>query len=412
MEVKAGQVRYRPYRSQDLEAVKDIIQLSFPEEVAAHPEALSQYPNEAYYQPENLLVAEVDGRVVSHMGLRQGPVWLSGRPFPAALVGTVCTHPDYRGRGIGGGLLRYSFDILRANGVALSYLHTIPPRYNFYRRLGYTASLHEQTTLVCDPADIEERFLQAEGRGEPFRSRRALPADTAILDALYQQTARRGTGAWSRNEHFWKRRLQGHPKLWLSGCPDFELALTPEPAAYVAAIREGSQWRILELAYRDGAQAAARTLVAGVVAAAGKVGAAEVRITLPAWMEPEEWLALFASRVQTKRERVFLRLHDVDRFLELASPVLQERAEAAGLRLNLVVQGTPSRHLQVGSGSTDLSVTLGPSQLAALFYNGAALAELAEAGAVKVRPEDPAALQRLCDLFPVTRAGRFPMDGY
>ena len=409
---QAGRVQYRPFRSADLEAVRDIIRKSFPEEVAAHPEVLSQYPNEAYYQPENLLVAEAAGRVVSQMGLRQGPVWLSGQPFPATLVGTVCTQPEYRGRGIGAGLLRYSFDLLRGGGVTLSCLHTVPPRYNFYRRLGYTPTLHEQATVVCDPAALPGRVLEEHRWAEPGRRRRALPADVAILDGLYRETARRGTGAWDRNERFWKRRLQGHPKLWLSGCPDFELALEPEPAAYVATIRQGPQWRIVELAYREGAEDAARGLVAGVVAAAGTVGAAQVRITLPAWMEPEELLAPLAPQVQTQQERVFLRLHDVPRFLELASPVLGERAQAADLRVNLLIQGTPSHHLQVGAGSTDLSVTLGPSHLAALLYNGAALAELVEAEAIKVRPEDPAALQHLCDLFPVTRAGRFPLDGY
>ena len=50
--------------------------------------------------------------------------------------------------------------------------------------------------------------------------------------------------------------------------------------------------------------------------------------------------------------------------------------------------------------------------MAALFYNGVALTESLEAGAVKARPESEEGLQYLCDLFPPTRAGRCPMDGY
>jgi len=413
MKVKAGHVHYRPFRPDDLDAVRDIIRKSFAEEIDSHSQVLADYPNEAYYQPDNLLVAELDRRVISQMGLRDGRLWLSGRPFPAALVGTVCTHPEYRGQGIGGGMLRYSFDILRGSGVALSYLHTIPPRYNFYRRLGYTPSHHEQTTVVAELAELDDTILEQQASlGPDLRRRRALPTDVAILASLYRETARRGTGAWSRNDHFWKRRLQGYPKLWLSGCPDFELAVGEQPLAYVAAIREGSPWRVVELAYREGAEKTARSLVTGVLASAKTVGAEQVLITLPSWMEPEEMLAPFTTDVQRKRESVFLRLHDVGRFLELATPLLSERADAADLRVSLSVQGTPSHQLKLGSGGTDLAVSLGPSHLAALLYNGEAMGELLKAEALKVRPESEDSLSLLCELFPPTRAGRFPMDGY
>jgi len=413
MATAAGHVRYRPFRPADLDAVRNIIGNSFAEDVQGRPEVLSEYPDEAYYQDENLLVAEVDGRVTSQMGLRDGPLWLSGVPFPAALIGTVCTHPDYRGRGIGAGMLRYSFEVLSRAGVAVSYLHTIAPRYNFYRRLGYSPTRHEQTSLLCDLSDLDGDLLKRQALAEPgLRRRRALPVDAAILDSLYRQTAGRGTGAWSRNDLFWKRRLQGRPKLWLSGCPDFELAVAEESLAYVGTIRDGQQWHIVELAYREDAEPVARSLVANVLASARTVGCRQVRVTLPAWMDVEATLGPFATSCEPKQELVFLRLHDVDGFLKLATPVLAQRAKAAGLRVSLTVQDTPSRRLKVGCGGTELAVSLGSSHLAALFYNGVALTELLEAGAVKVRPESEESLRHLCDLFPPTRAGRFPMDGY
>ncbi len=413
MGTRAGRVHYRPFRAADLKAVRDIISKSFSEEVETHPRALAEYPNEAYYQPDNLLVAEVDGRVTSQMGLRDGYLWLSGHPFPAALVGTVCTHPDYRGQGIGAGMLRYSFEVLQGSGVVLTYLHTIPPRYNFYRRLGYTPTPHEQVTAVAEVTDLQGSILRGQASlGPGLRRRRALPADAAILDSLYRETASRGTGAWSRNDLFWKRRLQGRAKLWLSGCPDFELAVGGEPLAYVATVREGPRWQIVELAHREGAEGVARNLMAGVLASARTVGTEQVQITLPSWMGSEEMFASFATGIQRKRELVFLRLHDVGRFLELAAPILTRRADAADLALTLTVGGTPGHHLEVGSGDTDLALSVGPSHLAALLYNGEAMGELLKAKAVKVRPESEASLQRLCDLFPPTRAGRFPMDGY
>ncbi len=413
MEVTTGKARYRPFRPSDLKAVREIIGQSFAEEINSNPQALSEYLSEAYYQPGNLFVAESDGRVVSQMGLRDGNLWLSGRPFPAALVGTVCTRPEVRGQGIGGGMLRYSFEVLTNWGVALSYLHTIPDRYNFYRRLGYTETVHQQTVLTVELDELGPGLLaQQVSLPDDVRRRRALPADAAILDVLYRETTARGSGAWERNDLFWKRRLLGRPKLWLSGCPDFELAVGGRPLAYVAAVREDSEWQVLEVAFRQGAEGAVRSLVAGVLEAARTVGAKRVRITLPRWLGSEELLSALASRREAKRETVFVRLHHVSRFLELARPVLAERADTADLTVGLSVVGTPSQHLQVGSGSRQLSLALRPSQLASLFYNGEALPRLLETDALKVRPASSDSAELLGLLFPPTDAGRFPMDGY
>ena len=412
-EVPHRHVRYRPFRPDDLAAARDIIAKGFPEEAASHPEVLAEYGREAYYQPENLLVAEVDGRVVSQMGLRYGDLWLSGRPFPAALVGTVCTHPDFRGQGIGAAMLRYSFGMLRNAGVALTYLHTTPARHNFYRRLGYAPSVHEQVAMTVDLAGLDRGVLREYSPGHPdFQLRPALPADATIMDRLYRETARRGTGAWSRSDLFWKRRLEGHPKLWLAGCPAFALVLGPEPLAYGATIREGRRGLVLEVACAERAEDAVRRLLASVILSAEQAGAGGVDISLPPWMEPEELLAVFLTSAQRKREPVFLRLHDAERFLELARPVLTERADSANLHVSLSVQGTPTRSVELGSGSIPLAISCGPSELAALFYNGEALSELLEARALKLRPEGESSLRYLCELFPPTGAGRFAMDGY
>jgi hypothetical protein len=328
-------------------------------------------------------------------------------------VGTVCTLPDYRGQGIGAGMLRYSFELLRGAGVALSYLHTIPARHNFYRRLGYAPSVHQQVAMTVDLASLDRGLLRQYSPDHPdFRLRPALPADASILDRLYQETARRGTGAWSREELFWKRRLAGYPKLWLAGCPGFELLLGPEPLAYRAAIREGGRWLVVEVAYAQGAEDAVRRLLAADIIAAEQADADRVDVTLPPWMEPEELLAVFLASAQRKWETVFLRVHDEARFLELAQPILTERADSTNLRVSLSVHGTPSRSVEFGSGSIPLALSLGPSPLAALFYNGEALGELLEARAVKVRPEGESSLRHLCQVFPPTGAGRFAMDGY
>jgi len=413
MEVTAANVRCRPFERRDLDAVREVIRDSFPEEIDRHPEVLQEYPEEAYYQPENLIVAEVAGRVVSHMGLRDGELWLSGRPFPAALVGTVCTLSQYRGRGIGGRMLRYSFEVLRGWGMALSYLHTLPARYNFYRRLGYCDADHEQTDLSVDLDGFDQEFLDGAARlPEPVRRRPAAPADVSIMTALYRQVAARGTGAWSRNPLFWRRRLQGRAKLWLTASPHFELAVGDRPLAYVATIRREKEWQILEVAWHSGAEFAVRALVAGVLASAKQAGLSRVRVTLPRWLAVEELLALFAGSLEHERETVFVRLHDVNRFLALATPLLKERAESADLSFDLTVTGTPSKRVRLGKGERKLALVLPPGHLASLFYNGESLPRLLQTEGIKIRPAEKDSYELLGLLFPPTQAGRFPVDGY
>jgi len=55
---------------------------------------------------ENLLVFSDGDRIVSHCGMVLGHMMLDGCTVGIARIGTVCTHPGYRGRGLAGRLFR------------------------------------------------------------------------------------------------------------------------------------------------------------------------------------------------------------------------------------------------------------------------------------------------------------------
>ena len=168
----------RPLVPEDYPAVKEIVTESFgadlPEDVR-QPffQALKRYEEEPWYDPEHLLVAEVDGEVVSQMGVRTGRLSLGGAAsVPAALVGTVCTRASHRGQGIGSEMMRSAFGWMARFGPAVSYLHTSTERHGFYGRLGYRKAI-----MSCPP----------DGRPSPHGAVRGVPAGS--------RCNRRGPGA-------------------------------------------------------------------------------------------------------------------------------------------------------------------------------------------------------------------------
>ncbi len=78
-----GEVCTRPLRPDDYPAVQEIIARSFEDHVRQNRGGLEEYARETWYDPDHLLVAEVDGRVVGQMGVRDGVLWIEGAKFPA-----------------------------------------------------------------------------------------------------------------------------------------------------------------------------------------------------------------------------------------------------------------------------------------------------------------------------------------
>ncbi|MFH1567681.1 MAG: GNAT family N-acetyltransferase, partial [Gemmatimonadota bacterium] len=218
-------VQCRGLRAREYGVVREIIAGAFGDHVRDNPAALEQLEGEPWYDPDHLLVAEADGEVVSHLGVRDSGLWLGGRWFAAGLVGTVCTREELRGQGIGSELLRHAFGWMAQRGLALSLLHTNEQRYAFYERLGYRRAVIEQPRLMAD--------LGRAGAAREAGVRAASAADAAALDEIYAATYGRATGAWARSGPFWERRIAGIPKLW-SRVVRFAVAGHGSPRAYAA----------------------------------------------------------------------------------------------------------------------------------------------------------------------------------
>lgn len=68
---------------------------------------------------QNIRVIVEDGRPISHIALWEGELLLYGIWLRVGFMGSVCTHPDYRGRGYATLLVRDSLSKMRDDGVEL-----------------------------------------------------------------------------------------------------------------------------------------------------------------------------------------------------------------------------------------------------------------------------------------------------
>ena len=391
----------RPLRPEDYPAVQDIIARSFEDHIRDNPEGLADFPNEPWYDPQHLLVAEIDGRVVSQLGVRDGSLWIAGHPFPAGLLGTVCTHPDFRGRGIGARLVQGAFEWMANHGLTMSCLHTNPRRFDFYGRLGYRLSdtLYPKVVIRKDP--IAREFAVS----DRIAIRRATPRDTHVCNALYGAHYGTLSGGWSRTEAFWARRLAGKAKLWVPGTPEFWIAEDPGPVAYLAVVA-GDDPSIIELAALPGkGETAARMLVGYVLK---NTDAPELILHI----DPRDPLCAHLGNFQMENheiaDSVMVRIQDRAKFLDHAREILSLRARAVNCTCVLHINES-EEPFQIGDGNTFLEVAMSQHDLCAVVYNGQRLNALLADGALNILQgaEEP-----LRALFPNTHPARCALDGY
>jgi len=81
----------------------------------------------------NLRVIVEDGKLISHVGIWEGNLSIYGFWFKVGMIGAVCTHRDFRGRGYASALVMDALRKMKADGVDLVL---ISGDRNLYRRFG------------------------------------------------------------------------------------------------------------------------------------------------------------------------------------------------------------------------------------------------------------------------------------
>ena len=391
---------FRSLLQGDYPAVKEIIAASFIQAVQSNPKALDLLEQEPWYDTAHMSVAEVDGEVVSCMGVRTGSLSFSGVGIPAGLVGTVCTAPRLRGRGIGSMLMWAAIEKMQQSGLILSYLHTSEDRAGFYSRLGYRKAISENPLLL----------LSLDGYGS-MSGPESIPvhpgsgADAEDCHRIYDAFYGRINGSWSRTLAFWERRLQGRPKLFGPGAMSFRLVGRRPALAYVAFLESPDAGTVSEWACLPGQEDAAMQLLHSLLRDWRDRGIESARLQISSRHALRPLLRDTGVEDATGHGEVWLRCHDSSRCLDLIRPVLAERASVAGLEARIRVRDS-STTLNVGRGEP-LQLEADASDLCCLIYNGRRLPGLIGEGSITASDCEKMAL-----LFPETGATRCAQDAY
>ena len=122
----------RPETPADLPAVREVINLAFPnEDVAALAEALR---GSAEYIPELALVAERDGVVIGHIMFTTSHIDDGDESTPALTLGPLAVLPARQRQGIGSQLVEEGLSVCRRLGHRIVVLIGHPA---YYPRFGF-----------------------------------------------------------------------------------------------------------------------------------------------------------------------------------------------------------------------------------------------------------------------------------
>lgn len=172
----------RAARPGEVPAVVDLVNQVFCVALGKPPTMGEQFPH--FLSPENadnLFIFTDQGRPVSHAGLWMGAIHLPGVRLPIACMGSVCTLPEARSRGLADRLVQLALDRVRAQGRPLLF---ISGERSLYRRNGaHPAGRFRPLQLARTgaPTGAGPRDPRVALRGARF------PEEASLLAALYQQ---------------------------------------------------------------------------------------------------------------------------------------------------------------------------------------------------------------------------------
>jgi len=115
----------------ELSEVLDLVNLVFRTSRGMKPTMQEEFPllfNEK--NVENLRIIKVDGKIVSHVGIFECDAIIHGCRLKVGMIGAVCTHPDYRGRGFATRLVEDAMSKMRRDGVNIVMISGIRRLYD------------------------------------------------------------------------------------------------------------------------------------------------------------------------------------------------------------------------------------------------------------------------------------------
>jgi GNAT superfamily N-acetyltransferase len=366
------------------------------------------------YQPDQRLVAKVDGRLASHVHLTGRQVRFGGTPISLNGVMWVGTLPEYRGLGLAQNLMRLADNRAKETGAVLQALTTAMPQ--FYRPLGWGVCGNQTFGALPSRNLPSTGDGMLEGRGKPWTVRPWRQVELNDLMGLYDAQFGHTTGSVVRSEDYWR---------WIIGRKYAHVIWVACQGETVRGYAFVKDHRVLEIATHAAHPHALRALLGRVRAESLERAYPEVVIHAPLGHPALELVREGAGRIVDQEEwegtSSMYHIPDADRFLAAALPELARRAKDSGLALPLELGLTVGdrRFLLHLEGSAKKS-RIEPDKLSRrhLTLTAPAFVRLAlgHTGIDRAVAEDGAeastatAIDAARAIFPVTPIWRSPLD--
>ena len=308
-------------------------------------------------RPDVQLAARDGDRLVGYLECHWVEHYFGDRTLPAANIGALCTHPDFRRRGIARGLLEAALALVDADRHPLTGLHAAAPEV--YAEHGFWPVPH--TELVASVPDRPP---------VPARGTLYEPVDEEDLDELfdlYRHENRQLLGPLVRSRRYFNGQHD-----WMGQLPrDFAWETMRQIGRSVGYLRhqtESDHLRVLEVVASGrerGRAAAARLLAVAHAAGLSQVrGRAAPRAPFVRGLEQLTEVEIVA------REGLMFRINSLDGLLAAIGRHLS-------LRRRAVAVTSPPVNLSIGGQARSLSF---PSAQAVFgpAIDGAPVVELSE----------------------------------
>ncbi len=200
----------RAVREDEIKETLELQRLVFrPDEGEAALERYRTYVrDDPGYLLEQSRVLLENGRIAAHLRVWDREIRVRGSLIRAGGIGSVLTHPDYRGRGYARALMRNAEAYMLDAGYDVGLLFTIIGT-PFYQALGWTPI--PLPTFVID--------LESEAGDPPSTRVRALDIDRDLdaVMAIYERSSGCLTGPETRPRDYWRAgpsRIRGVFPEW------------------------------------------------------------------------------------------------------------------------------------------------------------------------------------------------------
>lgn len=342
-----------------------------------------------WFRMEHTRACFVDGRVVSVVQLFERQVRIGSCVVKAGSIGSVGTHPDYRGRGYGVGVLHDTARFLRREGFDLSFFFTAIRQH--YAKGGWV--IHPTSSLEVTLPDVFPD-VAAGIEVERFRVER----DHAGVEAVFDQENATRTGTIVRTPKYWEARGQ-----W-SAARDEEVWVGLREGKVVAYVCE-EDGNVREMGRLSGEDAALASVLSHVWSPLKRVDVERVRVRAPVGGR-----ALLASLGCGTRSRespsLMIRLVNLESLMRKIEPLLNERAEAAGIDGNVGVRFVTEADAcairvqdggaeVIGDDGSQTELRLSQSQMLGLIAGRMTIGQVVEANGLEVEAKAVAILDPL-----------------